>query len=323
MRATRVTTYGESDVLQLVDVEPPEPGPGEVRIDIQAIGVNFAEIMQRRGDYFGGPEPPYVPGAEAAGPIDAVGEGVERTIGDRVAVLCGTGAYAEHVVVSTDNVIDVPDSMTFASAAAVPANFLTAHAVLFEWGRLTQGERVLIHAAAGGVGTAGVQLASNAGAEVYGTASTDEKLSLTESLGCSYPINYEAEDFADRVNQHTDGAGLDLVLDGVGGNVLDKSLDILAPFGRLVTYGVASGSGMELDPRRLFFENRSIVGFHLGHAFEHNPERVEPSMEELSELLKEGTLDVIVGKEFPLEGAAEAHKYIEDRRSSGKVILRP
>jgi len=323
MRAITVRSYGESDVLEVGDVEPTQPGPGEVRIDVRAIGVNFAEIMQRRGDYFGGPEPPYVPGAEAAGTIDAVGEGVDRALGDRVAAISGTGAYAEHVVVSTDKVINIPNSMDFTAAAGFPVQFLTAHTVLFEWGALESTERVLIHAAAGGVGTAAVQLASNAGAEVFGTASTNEKLALADRLGCDHLINYEQQDFSDRIEQLTDSRGVDLVLDGVGGEVLDASVTALAPFGRIVTYGVASGEGVQLDPRRVFFENRSILGFHLGHALEHDPGRVEPSISELSDLLQSGALDVVVGRKFPLENAAAAHEYIEQRRSSGKVVLIP
>lgn len=323
MRTIEVTEFGNSDVLAVADAAKPGPGPGEVRIAVETAGVNFADVMQRRDHYVGGPEPPYVPGLEVAGTIDAVGEGVEREEGDRVVAMIGRGGYAEYALADANSLFEIPDATSFAEAAGFPVQFLTAHSVLHEWGGLEAGERVLVHAAAGGVGTAAVQLASAADAEVFGTASTDEKLALAERLGCDYPINYEERDFRSVVDDETDGDGVDLVLDGVGGETFARSLDALSHFGRVVAYGAASGVPGEVETTRLLFENKSVIGFHLGNALQHDPGRVLKTVPELQRLLASGELEVVVGKRFPLEDAADAHAAIENRETVGKVVLEP
>ncbi|QLG49406.1 quinone oxidoreductase family protein [Natrinema halophilum] len=324
MKAIEVDAYGDSDELSVVDVQMPEPDAGEVRIDIEAAGINFADIMQRRGHYPGGPEPPYVPGMEAAGTVNAVGEGVDDLeVGDRVVTMLDTGGYAEYATADAGMLFPVPDEMSLEAAAGFPVQFLTAHACLFEWGGLEEGESVLIQAAAGGVGTAAVQLASNAGAEVFGTASTQEKLDLASDLGCDHPINYTETDFREVIDDETNGDGVDLVLESVGDDVFERSLDAMAHFGRMVTYGVASGVPAEVSNQRLLFENKTVKGFHLGQAATHDPGRVMQAVPDLTEGLASGDLEVILGKSFALEDAAEAHQYIEDRKSSGKVVLQP
>jgi NADPH2:quinone reductase len=326
MRAIQVTEFGGRDAIETVEIDEPEPGPGEVRIAVEAAGLNFADVMQRRGHYLGGPEPPYVPGLEVAGTVDAVGEGVDREVGDRVVSMLGSGGYAEKAVARADGLFDVPPSMSFAEAAGFPVQFLTAHCCLHEWGGMPTedaDERVLIQAAAGGVGSAAVQLADHAGAETFGTASTQEKLDLAERLGLDHPINYTEEDFAAVVDEATDGEGVDLVLDGVGGDVFESSLDALDFRGRLVTYGVASGDPAQADTRRLLFENKTVVGFHLGRAMRKDPPSVLSAVPDLTELLLTGEVEVVVGEQFDLEEAAAAHEYLEERRSVGKVVLEP
>ncbi|MFC6764227.1 quinone oxidoreductase family protein [Natrinema soli] len=324
MKAIEVIEYGDSDRLEVIDAERPEPGSGEVRIDIEAAGINFADIMQRRGHYPGGPEPPYVPGMEAAGTVDAVGDGVEDVErGDRVGAMLPTGGYAESTTVDAQLLFPIPEAMSFEEAAGFPVQFLTAHACLFEWGGLESGESVLIQAAAGGVGTAAVQLASNAGATVFGTASTAEKLELASDLGCDHPINYTETDFREVVEAETDGEGVDLVLESVGDDVFERSLDAMSHFGRMVTYGVASGVPAEVSNQRLLFENKTVKGFHLGQASVHDPGRVMKAVPELTDGLASGDLEIILGDSFALEDAAAAHQYIEDRKSSGKVVLKP
>ncbi|ELZ18596.1 NADPH:quinone oxidoreductase family protein [Natrinema thermotolerans] len=324
MKAIEVDSYGDSDELSVVDVPTPEPGAGEVRIEIKAAGINFADIMQRRGHYPDGPEAPYVPGMEAAGTVDAVGEGVDDlSVGDRVVGMLDTGGYAEYVTAPAAMLFPVPEAMSFDEAAGFPVQFLTAHASLFEWGGLETDESVLIQAAAGGVGTAAVQLASNHGAEVFGTASTQEKLDLAAELGCDHPINYTETDFREVVEAETDGEGVDLVLESVGDDVFDRSLDAMSHFGRMVTYGVASGVPAEVSNQRLLFENKTVKGFHLGQATMHDPDRVMKAVPELTEGFASGDLEVILGESFALEDAAEAHQYIEDRKSSGKIVLNP
>jgi NADPH2:quinone reductase len=322
MKAIEVTAFGDSDVLEVTEREAPEPGPGEVRIDVKAAGINFADIMQRRGHYHGGPEPPYVPGLEVAGVVDETGEGVGREPGDRVVSMVDTGGYADYALADAMGLLDVPGEMSFEEAAGFPVQFLTAHNCLHEWGQLEEGESVLIHAAAGGVGTAAVQLAREAGAEVFGTASTAEKLEKAASLGCDHPINYAETDFVEAVRAETD-YGVDLVLDGIGGETTDRSLDALKEFGRMVSYGAASGRPGEPPTDKLLFGNKQVRGYHLGRAINRKPTKVMGAIPELTELLAEGVLAVQVGETFPLEAAADAHEHIESRQSTGKVVVVP
>ncbi|MFC4439268.1 MULTISPECIES: quinone oxidoreductase family protein [Natrialbaceae] len=323
MRAIEITEYGDAETLEVVDRDAPEPDAGEVRLEVEAAGINFADIMQRRGLYPGGPEAPYAPGMEAAGTIDATGEGVGLDEGDRVVGMLDRGGYAEYATANARMLFPIPEGMGFEEAAGFPVQYLTAHSCLFEWAGLEEGETVLIQAAAGGVGTAAVQLASNAGAEVFGTASTEEKLELAADLGCDHPINYTETDFRDVVNRETDGEGVDLVLESVGDDVFERSLDAMTHFGRMVTYGVASGVPASAENRRLLFENKTVKGFHLGRASYHDPGKIAKAVPELTQGLTSGDLEVIIGESFALEDAAEAHRYIEDRKSSGKVLLKP
>lgn len=323
MKAIEVTEYGDSTNLEPTDKDAPEPGEQEVRIEVEAAGINFADIMQRRGLYPGGPDTPYVAGLEAAGTVDEAGEGVGMSEGDRVVAMVDGGGYAEYAIADARTLLPVPEGMTFAEAAGFPVQFLTAHSCLFEWGGLEDGESVLIQAAAGGVGTAAVQLASDMDVEVFGTASTQEKLDLAAELGCDHPINYTEVDFRDVIDEETDGEGVDLVLESVGGDVFDRSMDALAHFGRMVTFGVASGEVASAQNQRLLFENKTVTGFHLGQASVHDPNKVMKAIPELTQKLKSGELEVILGKEFALEDAADAHQYIEDRKSSGKIVLKP
>ncbi|MEY7848550.1 zinc-binding alcohol dehydrogenase family protein [Natrarchaeobius sp. A-rgal3] len=334
MRAIEVQAYGDSDRLEAVDAPVPEPDADEVRIDVEAAGINFADVMQRRGQYPGGPEPPYVPGMEIAGTVDVIGEsangasgdesqaGTDLEEGDRVVAMVDRGGYAEYATANVQSLFPIPEGVAFTEAAGFPIQFLTAHSCLFGWVDLEADETVLIQAAAGGVGTAAVQLASNADAEVFGTASAAEKLDLAADLGCDHPINYEEADFREIVEEETGGDGVDLVLESVGGDVFDRSLDAMAHFGRMVTYGIASGDPAAAENRRLLFENKTVTGFHLGQAVARDPGRIMEAVPELTAGLTNGDLEVIVGETFALEDATDAHQYVESRESSGKVVLR-
>lgn len=322
MKAIEVSEYGDADVLDVVERDVPEPDEGEVRIKVEAAGVNFADVMQRRGQYPGGPEPPFIPGFEAAGKIDAVGPGVDREVDERVVAAGGRG-YAEFVVASELALFDVPEGMSFAEAAGFPVQWLTAHNCLFEWGGLGADERVYIPAAAGGVGSAAVQLASETGAEVFAAASTDEKLELAADLGADHTVNYEEQDFVEELLDGTEGEGVDLALEMVGGETANKTLEALTHFGRMVTYGAASGEPGQLDTRTLLFNNHEVYGYHLGQALERDPMRVYQAVDPLTDQLASGAVKVLVGHQFPLVDAAEAHQFVEDRKSSGKVVLEP
>jgi NADPH2:quinone reductase len=323
MQTATVTAYGDPDTIELREADRPTPGPGEVTVEVKAAGVNFADTVQRRGHYRGGPTPPYTPGMEVAGVVDAVGDGVGREVGDRVTGFTEGGGYAEYAVANAAGLLDAPEGMGFAEAAGVPVQFLTAHNCLHEWGGLEAGERVLVHAAAGGVGTAAVQIAREADAEVFGTASTESKLELAAELGCDHPIQYTAVDFAERINELTDATGVDLVLDSVGGETTARSLDCLSEFGRLVAFGAASGEPGRPSTEQLLFANQTVHGYHLGRAMEQVPSRVLAAVPKLTNLLEAGDVRVVVGREFDLAEAAEAHRLIENRESSGKVVLRP
>lgn len=323
MKVVEVSEYGGSEALEVVDRERPEPGSNEVRIEVEAVGVNFADVVQRSGQYPDSPTPPFVPGLEIAGTIDATGADVGLEPGQRVMAMLRSGGYAEYVVADVELVMPIPGTLDFHEAAGFPIQFLTAHNCLFEWGSLDAGESVLVHAAAGGVGTAAVQLASGAGAEVFGTASTAEKLDLASDLGCDHTINYEETDFVEAVTTATGGQGVDLALDGVGGEVFADTLDAVSHFGRVVTYGAASGDPGRVDTLDVFTENQSVIGFHLANAVARDPSRVLGAMTDLQQKLMTGDLEVVVGETFDLAEAADAHEFVENRDSMGKVVLEP
>ena len=322
MRVIEVNSYGDRGVLEYGERSRPEPGEGEVRIEVRAAGINFADIMQRRGQYHGGPEPPYVPGMEVAGVVDAAGEGVGREVGEEVVAMVDGGGYAEYAVADAAGLLPVPDGLPFEEAAGFPVQFLTARNCLHEWGGLEEGESVLIHAAAGGVGTAAVQLADHAGAEIFGTASTQAKLDRAAELGCDHPINYEQEDFVAAVDEQT-AHGVDLVLDSVGGETTQRSLEALTHFGRMVVFGAASGMPGRPQTDDILFGNYRIIGYHLGRALQLRPMEVMAAVPELSGMLESGALEVQFDRSFDLDAVADAHEYIESRQSIGKVVLTP
>jgi NADPH2:quinone reductase len=322
VRALVVPEYGGPEVLTEADRPVPDPGPGAVRIAVAAAGLHFADVEKRRGDYPDAPEPPFVAGMEAAGRIDAVGPGVDREAGEFVAGFAG-GAFAEYALVDADLLVDVPASLSAAEAAGVPVQWITAHNCLHEWGGLAAGERVLVHAAAGGVGSAAVQLAAHAGATVLGTASTAEKLAFARDCGADHAINYEERDVAAAVAEATDGAGVDLVLDGVGGRAFAASVEALADCGRIVAYGMASGRPGTVSTPRLLFSNRSLLGYHLEHGLEHVPDRVATARAPLERLLADGDVRVRIGGRWPLAEAAVAYERLESRASTGKLLVEP
>lgn len=340
MRVVEVPEYGGSDVLRAAERERPTPGPGELMIETSAVGVNFADIKRRRGASHRSPDPPFVPGLEAAGEVVAVGgDGGTRSasdrasgrsrradvgyaVGDRVAVFVGAGGYAEYVLADVGSVFALPDPMSFEEGAAFPVQYITAHNCLHEWGGLEEGESVLIHAAAGGVGSAAVQIAAAAGAEVFATASTAEKLEHASRLGADHCVNYARTDVAAELDRLTD-EGVDLVVDGVGGEAFAAAQAAIAPFGRIVVIGSASGTEGRPDPSWLRVRNASVIGYHLGTAMERVPERVRSAVDGLYELLEDGRLEIVIGETFGLKEAARAHDLVESRESTGKVLLLP
>lgn len=325
MRAIRFHELGGPEVLQLGDVPTPVPGAGEVLIEVVAAGINYADTRRRLGVYLEPSPLPFTLGSEVAGRIVRIGEGVTGwQTGDRVMAMVGQGGYADYVVAPASALLPIPDGMSFAEAAAFPIQGLTAYHLLRTAGRLAPGESVLVHAAAGGVGTLAVQLARLMGAgTIYATASTFEKLELARSLGADVLINYTSEDFSERIREHARAQGkrgVDIVLEAVGGEVFERSLLCLAPFGRLAVYGVSSGQVLQFNPVQLMRRCQEVIGFYLPPLLTR-PDLLLPSLQQLTAYLKSGKLRIIVGETLPLEQAAEAHRRLEARQTTGKVVL--
>jgi len=324
MKAIQVSEFGESDVLELVEVEKPSPSEGEVLIEVKAAGVNYADTMRRRNQYLEETPLPFVPGSEVAGVAAEVGADVEDVSeGDRVVTLLGIGGYAGYVAAPARNLIPIPEGMDFDEAAAIPLQGLTAYHVLKTSGMLEEGESVLVHAAAGGVGTYAVQMAKLMGASlVIATASTQEKLDLAKNLGADLLINYTEEDWPDQVLEATNGEGADVILEMVGGDFIQKNLECLAAFGRMVVYGSASGDRGALTPMDLMLYNQVVAGFYLPRLMTR-PELFGPSLEEVLGWLSSGDLQLTIGARYPLEQASEAHDALEGRQTTGKIVLNP
>lgn len=323
MRAIEVAAFGGTDQLEAVNLTAPVPGPGEVLVDVEACGLNYADVMMRRGLYVGGPAPRFIPGLEVAGTVAAVGDGVTKVVpGQRVMALISHGGYAEQVVAPSTSVMPRPEGMSAEAAAAFPVNYFTADFALHFAGNVQPGQNVLIHAAAGGVGTAAVQLAKIAGARVIATASSAEKLERVKALGADVCIDYTKEDFLAVVKDATDGKGVELVLESVGGDVFDKSMAALRPLGRLIVFGIASADARRPDVRDMLFRNLWVIGLHLG-ALMGNQEVAKASSERLFGLLATGRIVPQIGHILGLEEAARAQDLLGERGNYGKVVIKP
>ncbi|GKQ41455.1 zinc-binding dehydrogenase [Streptomyces sp. A012304] len=322
MRAVEFREYGDPEVLTLVRAEVPEPGPGQVTIDAAYAGVNFADLKARAEGYRVA-SLPYRPGLEVSGRIRAVGEGVEGLrAGQEVAALVDSGAYAEVVVAETATVFPLPAGLDLRTAATLPTVLPTAHALLHEVGGLRAGESVLVHGAAGGIGTVAGQLARAAGAgAVYGVVSTTAKAG--HALKHGYDEVFTTDTFADDVRRATDGRGVDLVLDPVGGDTLRRGLDVLAVFGRLVSFGNASGAQpWQVGQPELYAQGRAVGGFSVLALAQTAPQALRSLAERAFRRVTDGTVTLPVTAEFPLSEAAEAHRLMGGRTSTGKLLLR-
>lgn len=340
-RVVCITRSGGPEVLAIQEREFPDPGPGEIRVRTHAVGVNFADVFCRYGLYEAAPEPPFVCGFEVGGVIEEVGPDVtDRAVGDRVMMLTRFDGYAEYVVGKSWWSLPLPDDWSFTEGAAFPTVYATAWYALFDRAHLEDGMKVLVHAAAGGVGTAALQLSQLHDVEVFATASTPEKLALAAREGARHGINYTSEDFEPIVLDLTDGRGVDVVLDSVGGDVFKKSYRCLAPGGHLVSFGAAvftptsakisplgwARMGIEflrrpkVDPMEMVGANKSVHGFNLAYMFE-NRALFERGSAFLGARAREGKLRPIVGLTLPFEQAAEAQERLRKRGTTGKVVL--
>ncbi len=335
MRSVWITRSGPPEALEVRDGPEPSPGAGQVLVRVRASGVNFADVMARLGLYPDAPPRPCVVGYEVAGTVERLGAGVDAGLvpGQRVVALTRFGGYAEAVAVPSAQVFPLPAAMSFEEGAAVPVNYLTAVLMLRHFGNVRAGDTVLVHAAAGGVGMAAIQLCAIAGASVIGTASATKHALLREA-GVAHAIDYRTQDFEQEVRRLTNGRGVDIALDATG--AFRKSYRSLAPLGRLVCFGI-SGAATGLTPRRLgavwrlitlpwfhpirlMNDNKAVIGVNLGHLWD----RIELLRAEMLLLLQDyeaGRIRPVVGKTFPLADAAGAHRYLQERRNVGKVVL--
>ena len=337
MKAAVVTRLGPPEVFALREMPDPEPAEGQVRIRVAAVGVNFADILARMGLYPGTPKPPFVPGLELSGTIEKAGKGVAASrVGERVLALTSFGAYVERAVVPAARAIPTPQAMSLEEAAALPVNYLTAYHMIFRMGNLQPGERILIHGAAGGVGLAAIQLAKIARAEIFGTASAS-KFDFLRQWGVTNLVDYTKQDFETEIRRMTGEEGLDMVLDAVGGKSFAKSYRLLRPCGRLLIYGFSTSARgksrnaaralveflrtKRYHPLNLMRDNKAVIGVHLGRMVSRS-EILAEALRTLFRLYGEGKIRPHIGRIFPLAEAAAAHRFIQDRKNIGKVLLK-
>ena len=338
MRQIVTTATGGIDVLKVQDKPDPKPAAGEVVIKVRAAGLNFADILSRQGLYPDSPPKPCVMGYEVSGVIEAVGEGVnESFVGKSVAALTRFGGQADMIAVKATQVFDKPADLTFEQAAAIPVNYLTAYALLVVMGSLHEGESLLIHNAGGGVGLAALDIAKKIGAVTYGTASPGKHKFLAER-GLDHAIDYRSQDWQPVLQQLTNGRGVDLIIDPIGGAHWKKSYASLRHTGRLGMFGVSTASADGLAGKLkmlkaviqtpwfhalpLLNRNRGVFGLNLGHMW-HEPEKVAVWMRDILRGVEEGWVRPYVDRSYSFADVGKAHQYLEARKNIGKVVLVP
>ena len=325
MKAMIVTELGEpAQRLVLADAPDPVAGPGQVVVDVRAIGCNFPDMLIVQGRYQVKPPLPFSPGLEVSGVVSAVGEGVPHiAVGQRVVALMNWGAYAERAVVEAPDVFPMPDFMSFEQGAAIGIVYQTSYCALTHRTTLKASETLLVHAAAGGVGLAAVQIGKALGARVLATAGSPAKLEVARASGADVCIDYRAEDWVERVKKETGGKGADVIYDPVGGDTFDGSTKIVAFEGRILVVGFAGGRIAEVATNRVLLKNMDVVGVHWGLYRKQAPALIDQWMSQLFAMVGTKKLNPIVSKVFPLADAAKALAFIAGRDSYGKVVLTP
>lgn len=319
MRAMRVVRLDGPDALELHDVAVPD-GAHDVIIEVHAAGVAFADLLMTRGKYQIKPEPPFIPGSDIAGIVLRAPEGSNLKAGQRVTGVARTGAWAEVAGGSPAMIFPIPDAMEFGAATSLTVNYQTSYFALMMRGALQSGETVLVHGAAGGVGSAAVQIARGAGATVIAVARGDEKRAATIEMGADHAIDADGDWLAE-VRSLTDGRGVDVLYDPVGGDRFLDSVRALAPGGRLLVVGFAGGSIPTVQVNRLLLRNTSVVGVAWPEYARVDPAMPQACAEGLARMWEQGYIKPVVGKRFPLERAADALREIEERRAVGKIVL--
>jgi NADPH:quinone reductase-like Zn-dependent oxidoreductase len=337
MLAVYITGPGKPDVIKIHEVPDPKIGAKQALVKIQAAGINYAEVVVRKGLYPDAPKFPFIPGYEFAGTVENTCYCDTIKPGDRVIGVTMFGGQAEYIAIDESQLLPIPETMSFAQAAAIPVNYLTAYYALFRLGNLRENEKVLIHSCAGGVGTAAVQLALTKQALIFGTASQADKLDYLKRIGVQHPLNYRKIDFAEEISRLTGDKGVDLVLDPVGGPTFRKSYRLLAPGGRIISYGVAdlmSGSRWNLPrllwkfltlPRpavlNLIQSNRGVFGLALNRLLS-NPDDIRQVLDKLLKLFESEAIKPEITGEYDFREAADAHRFLESGQSTGKLVLK-
>ena len=324
MKAAVITEPGGPDVLKIMEVADPSPGPDDILIDVKASALNRADTLQRQGGYPAPPgSPSDIPGLEFSGIVSQLGDrvtGIQK--GDRVFGLLGGGGYATKVITHHRMAIPIPDSWGFVQAAATPEVYFTAYDALFNRANLQMGESVLVHAAGSGVGTAAVQLAHHAGAFVYGTAGSNEKLSAALELGMDVGINYNDQEFSSVIKEKTGGIGVDVLIDFIGGPYWNQNIDSMAVLGRLVEVGLMGGGQVDVDLRQLMSKRLQVCGTGLrGRSIEEKLLVTAQFKRHVLPHLIKGTMKPVVDRSYNLGEVAEAHRYMETNANFGKIVL--
>lgn len=326
MKGWRVTELGDpADVLRFVEIPDPVPGPGQVLVRVHAVACNFPDILVCQGRYQEKPELPFTPGMEIAGEVVAAGEGARAAVGDRVLGTppMGRGGYAELAVLDAASTFPWPDGMTAGQAAGLFVTYQTGVCALAHRGRLGAGETLLVHAAAGGVGSAAVQIGRALGARVIGTAGGVAKCDVVRGLDADEVIDYASEDVVARVKELTGGRGADVVFDPVGGDIFDLSRRVVAFEGRILVIGFAGGRFADAPTNHVLVKNYEVVGVHWAFYRKMDPARIDEWQAVVDDLWARRAIDPLVGAELPLDQAPEALRRLGSRGTTGKVVLVP
>ncbi|MDQ2936804.1 MAG: NADPH:quinone oxidoreductase family protein [Acidobacteriota bacterium] len=323
MKAWQVSEWCEPEQMKLADIPLPQPKSGEVRIRNHAAALNFFDILQIQGKYQTKPPLPFTPGAEVAGVVDAVGTGAEHfSVGDRVMGSGALGGFAEYTVTPAAKTFRIPGAMGFAEAAAMLIVYQTSYLALKVRAAIKPEEWLLVHAAAGGVGSAAMQLGKAFGARVIATAGSTDKVNFCLTQGAEYALNYREASWVEQVKEITGGHGADVIYDPVGGDVFDLSTKCIAAEGRLLVIGFAGGRIPSIAANRILLKNMSVVGCYWGGYLEHHPEFLAESQAELFALYEAGQIKPVVSQVYPLADAVTALRALAERETHGKVILK-
>ncbi|MBI5471802.1 MAG: zinc-binding dehydrogenase [Ignavibacteriae bacterium] len=337
MKAAFVTKYGGPEVLEIRETPIPKPAPDQILVRVRAFGLNFADVMGRFGVYPGTPRPPFILGLEFSGEVAGIGENVTHFKGgERVMGYSRHGSHAQYVCVNEKLAVELPAKMEFEEGAAFLVMYLTAYHGIVRLANIRKGEKLLVHAASGGAGIATLQLGKHLGAEIFGTAGTEDKIKLALKNGADHVINYNTTDFAGEIKRITNNYGVDVVMDSVGGLVYDKSWDLLAPMGRYVLYGLAAIASQgalnklkaatiisvmkPIFPVQLMSANKSIFGFNLG-TLKGKESYFREAVIEMLRLYDGGVLKPLIGRTFRFNEIVEAHRALQTRQTVGKVVV--